>query len=255
MKVSLITVCYNAARYLPDCIQSVLEQDHPDIEYLIIDGNSTDGTQEIVQSFGDRVSQFVSEPDQGIYDAMNKGLKLATGEVVGILNADDVYARPDIISQVVRCFAETGTDTLYGDLVYVPENDLDKIVRYYPGKDFHPRKMQQGNMPPHPTFFVKRNLYAQHGLFSTDYQICADFELMVRLFRVHEVSYQYLPLTMVKMRTGGSSTRGLKSTLTINEEMLHALRSNQLQSSRLRIYSKYFRKVFQLFQKPSNLEA
>ncbi len=253
MKVSIITVCYNAAPYLRDCIDSVLSQDYPLLEYIIIDGGSTDDTQAIVQSYGSQVSHFVSEPDQGLYDAMNKGLALASGEVIGMLNADDFYTGPTVISQVAQALRASGAETLFGDLVYVPEEDPDKIVRYFPGRDFHPRQMRRGLMPPHPTFFVQKQLYEAHGGFNTSYRICADFDLMLRLFLLHQVSYHYLPQVMVKMRTGGSSTQGIKSTLQINEEMLQSCRSHGIRTNRIRIYAKYFRKIFQLVRKPPKL--
>lgn len=250
MRVSLITVSYNSASCINTCIDSILEQDYTDIEYIIIDGASTDGTVDIVQSYGDQISQFVSEPDKGIYDAMNKGVKLATGDIVGLLNSDDLYANPQVISRVVEEFRRRETDTVYGDLVYIQDHNMDQVVRYYPGVDFHPNKLKKGMMPPHPTFFVKRELYENFGLFNTQYKICADFDLMVRLFHKHEVSYSYIPEVMVKMRTGGSSTQGLKSTLTINQEMLQSCRSHGIQTNLPTIYSKYFSKVFQLVKKP-----
>lgn len=251
MRLSLITVSYNAAGVIRDCIDSVLAQDYPDLEYIVIDGASTDGTQEIVASYGERISVFVSEPDAGLYDAMNKGLARATGEVVGILNADDFYPHPQVLSRVMAQLQAAKTDTLFGDLVYVRDGKLDEVVRYFPGKGFHPGLLGRGLMPPHPTFFVRRSLYAQHGGFDTRYAICADFDLMVRLFHTHGASYTYLPEVLVHMRTGGSSTRGLRSTLTINREMLLACRRHGIRTSLPRIYAKYFRKVFQLISKPS----
>ncbi|MEO0471345.1 MAG: glycosyltransferase family 2 protein [Bacteroidota bacterium] len=246
MKISIITVCFNAAATIRDAIESVLQQDFPEIEYIVIDGQSTDGTLDILAEYDDQITHVISEPDEGLYDAMNKGIGLASGEVVGILNADDFYPEKDILSSVAAAFKEGATDTLFGDLVYVRDEDLNKVVRFFPGKGFHPNKMAQGMMPPHPTFFVRRKLYAQFGGFNTDYDICADFDLMVRLFCLHQVSYQYLPKTIVKMRTGGSSTQGIKSTLKINQEMLQSCRSHGISTSLPRIYSKYFTKIFQL---------
>ncbi|MEM7367595.1 MAG: glycosyltransferase family 2 protein [Bacteroidota bacterium] len=251
MKVSIITVSYNSASCIKSCIDSILSQDYPNIEYIIIDGASTDGTVDIIRSYGEMVSRFISEPDQGIYDAMNKGVKLAQGDIVGLLNSDDLYANSQVISRVVQEFQSSQADTVYGDLVYIQDHNMDQIVRYYPGVDFHPNKLRKGMMPPHPTFFVKRHLYETYGLFNTQYAICADFDFMVRLFHKHEVSYSYIPEVMVKMRTGGSSTQGLKSTLTINQEMLQSCRSHGIQTNLPMIYSKYFSKVFQLVKKPS----
>lgn len=250
MKVSLITVSYNAANTIRHTIESVVTQDYHDIEYIVVDGASKDGTQEIVAAYGKNISHFVSEPDKGLYDAMNKGLALATGELIGILNADDFYANNQVISRVIAEIQASGSDALFADLVYVNDDDLDKVVRFYPGKGFTPAKMLSGNMPPHPTFFVKKSFYDQHGGFDTSYQICADFDVMVRYFHKAQGSYTYLPEVIVRMRTGGSSTQGLSSTLTINKEMLKACRKYGLKTSLARIYSKYPKKVLQLLIKP-----
>lgn len=250
MKVSLITVAYNAETYIESCIRSVLSQDYPSIEYIVIDGASTDRTLLLVEGFGEQISVLVSEPDKGIYDAMNKGLALATGDIVGILNADDFYPHAGVLSRVVREFQEKGVDTVFGDLVYVREDKPEEVVRFFPGKGFHPQQMRKGLMPPHPTFFVRRELYEQHGYFDDSYTICADFELMVRLFHQHSVSYSYIPETLTHMRAGGVSTRGIRSTLTINQEMLRACNTHGVSTSLLRIYSKYMTKVFQLVRKP-----
>lgn len=244
--VSLITVCYNSGAYLGDCLRSIQTQTYPHIEHIIIDGKSSDNTLEVIQAHEAGIAHWVSEPDEGIYDAMNKGLARATGEIVGILNADDFYPHKHVIEQVVREFERSQADTLFGDLVYVAADQLDKVTRFFPGKGFRPSHMRRGLMPPHPTFFVKRTLYQAHGNFDTSYQICADFDLMVRLFCLHEVSYSYLPKVLVHMRSGGTSTQGLKSTRIINREMLKACRKHGLSTNLLRIYSKYFTKIFQL---------
>ncbi len=250
MKVSLITVAYNAGAHIESCIRSVLGQDYAPIEYIVIDGASTDDTLSIVQGFGDRISVLLSEPDKGIYDAMNKGLARATGDMVGILNADDFYPHAGVISRVVREFQETGADTVFGDLVYVKEENPQEIVRFFPGRGFHPAQMRRGLMPPHPTFFVRRSLYEQCGNFDDSYAICADFELMVRLFHTYGASYSYIPETLTHMRAGGVSTRGMRSTLTINREMLRACNTHGVSTNLLRIYSKYLTKIFQLVRKP-----
>ncbi|MCB0842692.1 MAG: glycosyltransferase [Bacteroidetes bacterium] len=249
MKVSLITVCLNSEKYIQTCIDSVLSQDYPHIEYIIIDGKSTDQTVDIVKSYGERINHFVSESDKGLYDAMNKGIDLATGDIVGILNADDVYAHNQVISRMVSVFEQENSDVAFADLVYVKEENLDEVVRYFPGKGFHPGWFAKGLMPPHPTFFVRKKLYDQYGKFNTWYKICADFDLMVRLFHTYQASYTYLPEVIVKMRVGGNSAWG-KNTLTINREMLHSCKSHGIPTSLLRIYSKYLLKIFQLIKKP-----
>lgn len=251
-KVSIITVCYNSAFCIKDCIESVKAQDYLDIEHIIIDGNSSDKTVEVVKSDGDHIAKLVSEPDRGIYDAMNKGLALSTGDIIGILNADDFYPHHGVIARVVKEFQDANTDTIFGDLVYVAENDLNKTVRFFPGKNFHPSKMRQGLMPPHPTFFVRKELYEMYGDFDTSYRICADFDFMVRVFIQQGVSYSYIPEVLVKMRSGGTSTQGLKSTKIINQEMLKACKKYGISTSLIRIYSKYFGKIFQLIRQPSN---
>lgn len=251
MKISIITVSYNAAGTIAGTIESVLGQDYPEVEYIVVDGASSDGTQEIISSFGDRISKVVSEPDEGLYDAMNKGLSLATGDIIGILNADDFYESGQVLSKVVNKMNQAQADALFADLVYVNDDDLEKVVRYYPGKGFTPEKMLSGNMPPHPTFFLRKSFYDQFGGFDTSYEICADFDLMVRFFHQANGTYTYLPETIVRMRTGGNSTNGLQSTLTINKEMLKACRKYGLKTSLPRIYSKYPKKILQLFMKPN----
>jgi len=250
LRFSLITVAYNAAPYIRTAIESVLAQDHPHIDYLVVDGGSTDGTQDIVRSYGKRV-KLLAEPDEGLYDAMNKGIARAQGDVIGLLNADDLYASDQVISQVAAAFAGSGSDTVFGDLVYVREEDLLQVVRYFPGRGFQPRRwLRRGMMPPHPTFFVRRHLYEKAGAFDLQYRIAADFDLMVRFFLKHQVSYTYLPEVLVRMRTGGSSTAGLASNLQINREMLRSLRSHGIPSNLPLIYSKYLTKVFQLLRRP-----
>lgn len=251
MKISIITVVYNGEAYLESCIHSVLSQDHSDIEYIVIDGASTDGTGDIIAKYRDKIDVLVSEPDKGIYDAMNKGVKAATGDIVGILNADDLYQSDQVISRIAREFEEKQVDTIFGDLIFVNPDNLDKVVRYYQPSSFKLSHFRKGDMPPHPTFFVKRELYDQFGLFNTSFKITADFELMVRFLLKGGASFSYIPETLVKMRTGGVSTSGIKSTITVNKEMKRSLDMNGISTSMARIYSKYFTKVFQLVKRPS----
>jgi len=250
MKISIITVCYNAGNYIRDCLESVLNQDHQNIEHIVIDGASTDGTRDILASYKHHLSQVISEKDEGLYDAMNKGVALATGDIIGILNADDLYPSPNILSRVAQAFENPETDMSFGDLVYVNDQDLDKVVRYYQAKGYKDSWWAQGKMPPHPTFFLRKEVYKKFGDFDTSFEICADFDLMVRLFHKADLNYTYIPETLVKMRTGGSSTRGIQSTLTINKEMLRSCKMHGINTNYGRIYSKYFTKVFQLMKKP-----
>lgn len=251
MKISIITVSYNAAGTIRDTIDSVLRQSYDQVEYIIVDGASSDGTRDIVESYRDQLSGYISEPDNGLYDAMNKGLNMATGDIIGILNADDFYEHDQVLSNVVAKMEDDQADALFADLVYVNDEDLEKVVRYYPGKGFTPQKMLSGNMPPHPTFFLRKRFYDEYGDFDTSYEICADFDLMVRFFHKARGKYTYLPETIVRMRTGGNSTNGIQSTLTINKEMLKACRKYGLKTNLAKIYSKYPKKLFQLFVKPS----
>lgn len=265
--VSIITATYNAAPTIADCLESVHSQTIP-VEHIIIDGASTDNTVDIVQRStfnvrgfagpGSRApdhglpgSRILSEPDNGIYDAMNKGIRLATGDIIGILNADDFYANQQVIEKVTALFRESGADALFADLVYVRPDNLDKVVRYYSGANFSPDKFAWGWMPPHPTFFVRRELYERYGLFRTDYRIAADYELTARFLARHRVKYVYLPEVIVRMRTGGVSTRNLRSNWILNREILRACAENGIPTNMLKVYSKYFRKVTQLFERPA----
>ncbi len=250
MKISIITVAYNAEKTIEGTIQSVAGQDYSNIEYLVVDGASKDGTLAICDRHQDTITHLISEPDKGIYDAMNKGLAFASGDYVGILNSDDLYAKPNVISEVVAKLIETGSESLYGDLVMVDPDNLDRIVRYYSAKNFTLKRFEKGDMPPHPTFFVRRSVYEKYGNFKTHFKIGSDFDLMLRFLYIHKISTTYLPLTMVRMRTGGVSSAGIKNTIQINREIMAALKENKIPTSLLKIYSKYFTKVFQFVRRP-----
>lgn len=251
MKISIITVVRNQRATVEDCLKSVLTQTYANIEHIIIDGASTDGTLEVLQRYQDKVAKIVSEKDAGPYDAMNKGVRLATGDVVGILNSDDFYASPNVIEKVAALFRKSGAEAVFADLVYVRPDNLDRVVRFYSGARFTPDKFAWGEMPPHPTFFVRRELYERYGLFHADYRIAADFELMARFLARHKARYVYLPEVIVRMRLGGISTRNLKSNWVLNREILRACAENGISTNLLKIYSKYFRKVMQLFARPA----
>ena len=252
MKVSIVTVVYNGAATLATAIDSVAQQDYPDIEYIIVDGASQDDSVKVAQQYPETVSKLISEPDQGIYDAMNKGIGMATGDIVGILNADDLYADSSVISAVVQGIQESGADTLIGDLVFVPAENLEKVVRFYSAKSFSLDRFEKGDMPPHPTFFVKRELYKRLGNFNTDFRITSDFDLMLRFLYIAKVSFVYLPKVMVKMRMGGLTNSGLSSKIKLNREIHKSLNANGIPTSIFKIYSKYFTKIFQLFHRPNS---
>ncbi len=238
VKISVITVCYNSAATIRDTIESVLAQDYADIEYLVIDGDSSDATMDIVRSYGDKIDVVVSEPDQGIYDAMNKGIRLATGDVIGILNSDDLYAYDSALSELVKLMMSSGSDTVFADLAIVDALDCDRVIRHYDSSKFHPGRLAYGWMPAHTTFMVRRELYVKHGGFLTDYQIAADFEMVARLLHTAAASYAYLPVIAVKMRAGGISTRGFKNSWILNREIVRACRTNGIKTSLARVLLK-----------------
>lgn len=246
MKISLLTVSYNSAATIQDTIQSVRSQDYKDIEYIVVDGNSKDATLDIIKSNQSFIAKWISEPDNGIYDAMNKALRMATGDVVGILNSDDFYSDKTILSQVADAFTDPEVDVVYGDLVFVDPSNLNKIVRTYSSAHWNHKKFAWGFMPAHPTVFTRRKYYEQYGMFKTDYKIAADYELLIRFLYVHKLRYKYLPLKMVVMRKGGVSSQNWRSNIILNEEIIRGCRENDLYTNRAMIYSKYFRKLFEL---------
>lgn len=250
MRVSIITVSHNSVATIDSTVSGVLAQSYPDIEYIVVDGASTDGTVQALSKYEGRISKLISEPDRGIYDALNKGIKLATGDIVGILHSDDLYSDNRVIQHVVDKFEATHPDAIFADLVYVRPNNLDRVVRFYSGAGFTLQKFSYGWMPPHPTFFAKRECYAKYGLFKTDYRIAADYELLARFMVRHNIRCEYLPEVLIKMRTGGVSTKSVLSNITLNREILRACRENYIPTSFLKIYSKYFTKLWQLIDRP-----
>ncbi len=249
-KVSIITVCFNSAKTIRDTIESVLSQDYQNIEYIIIDGASNDGTMDIVREYGDKISVVISEEDRGIYDAMNKGIRIATGDVVGILNSDDYYSNTFAVTQLIKCMEEAGADTVFADLLIVDASDTDRIVRYYDSSAFHLGRLRYGWMPAHPTFMVKRVLYDKYGGFSLDYKIAADFEMIVRLFHKAGASYAYFPDVVIKMRSGGASSSGLKSSWVLNNEIVRACRANRVKTSLPQVLLKIPAKLIEYVRKP-----
>ena len=230
-KVSIITVCFNSAKTINDTIDSVINQSYSEIEHIVIDGGSTDGTQQIVNSYNNKISQFISERDNGIYDAMNKGIKLATGDIVGILNSDDVYFDTTIIEKVVQQFDSSNCDSVYGDLFYVKSDDLNKIVRYWKSSKYIFGSFRKGWHPPHPTFFVKKIVYKQYGDFDLSMKVSADFELMLRLLEKFKIPVSYLPEVLVKMRVGGESNQNIKNIFVGNKNILKAFAKNDIEVS------------------------
>jgi glycosyltransferase len=228
MKVSIITVTMNSEKYLADCINSVRRQNHKDIEHIIIDGKSTDRTIPIILQNLNHISYWVSETDRGMYDAINKGLQLATGDIVGILNSDDMFASADSVKSIVDCFETTNTDSVYGDLVYVDAMNTQKVIRYWKGVSYKRARFRYGWMPAHPTFYVRRELIEQYGLYENHYYTAADYEFMARYLFLHKVSSQYVDAMLVKMRNGGLSNENFKSRLRANRRDFLAMKKNQI---------------------------
>lgn len=246
MKISIITVCYNSESFISSAIDSVLSQAHPNIEYIVIDGGSKDATVSVVQAFGDRIAHFVSEPDKGIYDAMNKGLALASGDVIGILNSDDFYPHENVITDVVKAFeANPGVDMVLGNVDFVDAAELTRPFRFYSSLHFSPWKMRFGFMPAHPAAFIKRSAYEKVGNYKLGYKIGADFEWFVRALVLHRLPDVKLNKRLVRMREGGVSTSGLKSYWIISKEQLSALRENGVYSNMLFVLSRLPIKLFQ----------
>lgn len=252
MKISIITVAYNSASTIRDTFESVLSQTYDDIEYIVVDGASKDDTVSIIQEYDQRFNarmRWLSEPDKGLYDAMNKGLRMATGDIVGIINSDDFYHRNDILKLIVNEFIDSEVQAIYGDVRFVNPSDLSKTVRYYSSKSFKPSMFRFGFMPAHPTFFTYKRNYDKIGYYRTDYKIAADYELLIRFLYVNKLSSKYLSEDFMKMRTGGISTSSFKSNLLLNREIVRACRGNGIKTSLFILFFKYFVKVFELIFK------
>jgi glycosyltransferase involved in cell wall biosynthesis len=250
MKISIITVCFNSSATIKDTIISVASQKNVKIEHIIIDGGSNDGTVEIVKSYPS-VTKFISEPDKGIYDAMNKGIALATGDVVGTLNADDFYANPHVLEEVSKVFLDANVDACYGDLLYVNQHDTDRVVRYWKSKNYVLGLFKSGWMPAHPTFFVRKNIYERFGGFNLNYTIAADFELLFRLIEQNGIITKYIPMILVKMRVGGTTNNSLKNILTQNNEIISILERHYRNFSLLNfIKNKLINRFLQLVSRP-----
>lgn len=249
MKISIITVCYNSAATIRNTIDSIASQQYSDREHIVVDGASQDGTMEIIKN-ASSVAQYVSEADKGIYDAMNKGIKMSTGEIVGILNSDDYYADDTVLGQVAEVFKNPEIQACYADLVYVDQQDTSRVVRYWRSRDFEPGLFKSGWMPAHPTFFVRRKVYEQYGDFDLSYPRQADFELTMRLLEVHKIRAVYVPRIWVKMRVGGASNNSFIGVLKGNLEAYSACKKHDLGVDCFFIPRKIFSRVPQYFRRP-----
>jgi glycosyltransferase involved in cell wall biosynthesis len=229
MKISVITVVYNNERTIDEAIQSVCSQDYDNIEYIIIDGNSTDRTKEIINKNLAHVSVLISEKDSGIYDAMNKGIKNATGEIVAILNSDDVYADTSVLSDIAKVFmADPTLDLVYGNLVYVKANDVNKIVRRWVSEPYHEKFFENGGVPPHTSLFIRKHVYDKVGSFDLSYRLAADYEFMLRIFKKYNYRSTYINRLIVKMRLGGATNQSVGNIVKGNLEILRSWTNNGL---------------------------
>lgn len=250
MKISLITVTFNSAKTLVDTIESVLRQDYDDYEYLVIDGGSKDGTVDIIKQYEPRFDgkmQWISERDKGMYDGINKGIRMATGDVVGIINSDDFYHRQDIFQIISNSFTQNpDVQAIYGDVRFVNPENLYKTVRYYSSAKFKPSKFRWGWMPAHPTFFTYKENFEKYGYYQYNYHIAADYELLTRFLYTHKLPSKYIPVDFMKMRTGGRSTNGWRANVLLNKEIVRACKENGIWTCMPMLFLKYFVKVFEL---------
>ena len=251
MKVSLITVTYNSDKTLRDTINSVLAQTYKDFEYILVDGLSKDKTVDIIREYEPQFAgrmKWISEKDSGLYDAMNKGIRMATGDVVGILNSDDFFTSNDVIEKVVAGFTKD-TDAVYGDIHFVNPDNLQRCVRYYSSKIFKRSLMKMGFIPAHPSFYCRKECFGKFGYYKTDYKIAADFDLLLRFIYVHQIRIKYLPVDMVTMRLGGASTDGWKSRLVMMNEHLMSCKENGVKTNRFWLSLRYFYKITEYIRK------
>lgn len=258
MKISIITIAFNAQATIADTVESVVNQrgDNFELEYVIVDGASTDGTLDAIAPYREQISTVISEPDQGLYDAMNKGVAAATGDFIGILNADDHYAHDAVLGHVAGCLLSSSADSLYGDLVYI--NEAHEITRHwksggYRNGQFNPKGFLNGWMPPHPSFFLRKSAYDQHGSFNLQLRSAADYELMLRMLFKHRVSTVHLPEVLVRMRTGGVSNASWSNRLKANREDRMAWRLNGLSPRPWTLIAKPLRKLSQWWSKEENV--
>lgn len=252
MKVSLITITYNSETTITDTLKSVLTQTYSNIEYLIIDGNSKDNTLSIIKKYEYQFNgrmKWISEPDEGLYDAMNKGIQMATGDIIGILNSDDFFTSNNVLQKIATTFKKNkNLDAIYGDIHFVHPDNLQKCVRYYSSKIFKRSLMRLGFIPAHPSFYLRKECFEKYGLYKTNYKIAADFEFLLRVILKHNIRTQYIPMDMVTMRTGGASTSGIKSHIQIMKEHLRAFRENGIYTNILLLSLRYFYKIGEIIQ-------
>lgn len=235
--------------HLEECFRSVFSQVYPSIEYIVVDGGSTDGSRDIIQQYSDKIARWISEPDKGIYDAINKGINLATGDVTGLLHSDDLFESTDTIAHIAEAFQNNSCDAVYGNLVYTSRHNPDQVLRFWKSKPFSKNLLRNGWMPPHPTLFVKSHWFNVKGAYRTDFRIAADYDLILRLFGTKEFSCVYLDEVITRMRTGGASNASIKNIFLKSKEDWIALRQNKA-GGLLTLFLKNIRKIFQFVFKP-----
>ncbi len=253
MKLSIVTVCLNSVETIEDTIKSVLIQDYEDIEHIVVDGGSTDGTLGIINRYKNDIAKVISEPDTAIYEAMNKGIKLSTGDIIATLNSDDMYADQTIVSQIVEFMQSNDLDAAYGDLIYVDRDDTGYIKRFWNPGEYKKGAFAKGWTIPHPTFFCRREIFEKFGLYNDKFQIAADFDLMLRFIEKYKIKVDYLPKVIAKMRTGGKANV-LNGIIRGNMEIIRAFRINGLRLSPLFFIFKPITKISQLFMRPEGIE-
>ena len=243
-KISIITVCYNSEKTIKETIESVLNQQYTNIEYIIIDGASNDNTLKIISSYKNSISKVISEKDLGIYDAINKGIRHSTGNIIGILNSDDIFSDKMVLTNINKHFnANPNCEAIIADVQFV--NSKGNIIRRYSSNKWNVNKFQWGFMPPHPSFYCKKVLYDKFGYYSTNFKIASDFELLIRFLKVNSVNFMYLPIVVAKMKLGGISTKGISSTILLNKEIYQSCKINHIETNIFKIYSKYFIKILE----------
>jgi glycosyltransferase involved in cell wall biosynthesis len=255
MKITIITAVYNNAENIAQAINSVFAQDYPNIEYIIIDGASSDGTKEIIEAQLmhrplHMSVEFISERDNGVYDALNKGLHRASGDFIGQLHSDDFYPSNTIISEIVSHLLLSGSDCIFGDLIIVKRKCSNKVTRFYSGAKFYPERLAYGWMPPHPTFFLRREHFENYGYYKTDYKIAADYEIMVRMLYVRRISYSYMPKIIVNMREGGISSKNLRNRWILNREIVRSCLENGIYTNMWRMMMKIPSKLMEKIRRP-----
>jgi glycosyltransferase involved in cell wall biosynthesis len=245
-KISIITVVYNGEKTIENTIQSIISQKNIDLEYIIIDGKSTDGTLDIVSKYKDYIDTVVSEKDGGIYHAMNKGLLIASGSIIGFLNADDIYNSPYILEKIISTFdSDPSADLVYGDLVYVGQYDPNKIIRYWKSKKYYSNFFNDGNIPPHPTFFARKTAYDNFSGFNLNFRLAADFEIMFRFLKIHQLTSVYIPYILVRMRLGGTTNNSFKNIFDGNREIINTFKLHGSPMSALFWVKRIIRKLVQ----------